>query len=68
MSGTRVLWGQVLAVLVVVLAFIWAATEWTAWRLATLLLARSRFVISGAGERDAPGEPPDRSRAEPFAL
>ncbi len=33
MSGTKVLWGQVLAVLAVALAFVWAATEWTAWRL-----------------------------------
>lgn len=33
MSGTRVLWGQVFAVLLVALAFVWGATEWTAWRL-----------------------------------
>lgn len=30
---TKILWGQVLLVGGVVLAFIWAATEWTAWRL-----------------------------------
>jgi type IV secretion system protein VirD4 len=29
-----VLWGQVLAVSVVAAGFLWAATEWTAWRLA----------------------------------
>jgi len=34
MSATKILWGQVLAVCSVVLAFVWAATEWTAWRLA----------------------------------
>jgi Type IV secretory system Conjugative DNA transfer len=34
MKGTKILWGQVLLVGAVVLAFIWAATEWTAWRLA----------------------------------
>jgi type IV secretion system protein VirD4 len=34
MSATKILWGQVLLVGTVVLAFIWAATEWTAWRLA----------------------------------
>src|SRR5258705_1616731 len=34
MSATRILWGQLLLVSVVVLAFLWAATEWTAWRLA----------------------------------
>ncbi len=33
MSGTKILWGQVLLVSSVVLAFLWAATEWTAWRL-----------------------------------
>lgn len=32
--GARVLWGQVLAVSLTVLAFVWGATEWTAWRLA----------------------------------
>ena len=34
MSATRILWGQLLLVSIVVLAFLWAATEWTAWRLA----------------------------------
>ena len=34
MSTTRILWGQLLLVSMVVLAFLWAATEWTAWRLA----------------------------------
>ena len=34
MSATRILWGQLLFVSVVVLGFLWAATEWTAWRLA----------------------------------
>ena len=33
MSGTKILWGQVLLVGTVVLAFLWAATEWTAWQL-----------------------------------
>ena len=33
MNATRILWGQVLLVSAVVLAFIWAATEWVAWRL-----------------------------------
>ena len=33
MSATRILWGQVVAVIAVVLAAIWTATEWTAWRL-----------------------------------
>ena len=34
MNATKILWGQVLVVSVVVLAFIWSATEWVAWRLA----------------------------------
>jgi type IV secretion system protein VirD4 len=33
MNATKILWGQVLAVSAVVLIFIWAATEWVAWRL-----------------------------------
>jgi type IV secretion system protein VirD4 len=33
MSATKILWGQVLLVSAVVLAFLWAATEWTAWKL-----------------------------------
>ena len=34
MNATKILWGQILVVSTVVLAFVWAATEWTAWRLA----------------------------------
>jgi type IV secretion system protein VirD4 len=33
MSGTKVLWGQVLIVFLLALAGVWAATEWTAWQL-----------------------------------
>ncbi|WP_316224442.1 MULTISPECIES: conjugal transfer protein TraG [unclassified Bradyrhizobium] len=33
MSGSRVLWGQVAIVLVIVFTAIWCATQWTAWRL-----------------------------------
>jgi type IV secretion system protein VirD4 len=33
MSATKILWGQVLLVGAVVLVFLWAATEWTAWQL-----------------------------------
>jgi type IV secretion system protein VirD4 len=33
MSGTRVLWGQLLLVALIVLLFVWGATEWVAWRL-----------------------------------
>jgi type IV secretion system protein VirD4 len=34
MSATRILWGQLLLASLAVLGFVWAATEWTAWRLA----------------------------------
>src|SRR5882757_4355252 len=34
MSATKILWGQLLFVSMVVVAFLWAATEWAAWRLA----------------------------------
>jgi len=33
MPATRVLWGQITTVSVVVLLTIWTATQWTAWRL-----------------------------------
>jgi len=33
MSGTKVLWGQIIAIGVILLLSLWAATEWTAWRL-----------------------------------
>jgi type IV secretion system protein VirD4 len=33
MNPTKILWVQILVVSAVVLAFIWAATEWTAWSL-----------------------------------
>ena len=33
MSATKILWGQVLAVGIIVLAFLWGATQWTAWAL-----------------------------------
>src|SRR3981189_2060004 len=46
MSATKILWGQLLFVSVVVVAFLWAATEWTAWRLAFQpQLGPARFVI-----------------------
>jgi hypothetical protein len=45
-SATRILWGQVIAVFAVVLAAIWVATEWTAWRLGFQLeLGRPWFAL-----------------------
>jgi type IV secretion system protein VirD4 len=34
MPATRILWGQVLVVLAIILATSWGATQWIAWRLA----------------------------------
>lgn len=33
MRGGRILWGQIIAVLTIVFVMMWAATQWTAWRL-----------------------------------
>ncbi|MET3522095.1 conjugal transfer protein TraG [Mesorhizobium abyssinicae] len=33
MSATKILWGQILTVFLIVLVTIWTATQWTAWRL-----------------------------------
>jgi type IV secretion system protein VirD4 len=33
MSATKILWGQVITVFLIVLVTMWTATEWTAWRL-----------------------------------
>ena len=33
MSGTKILWGQILVVSLIVLTAVWGATQWTAWRL-----------------------------------
>src|ERR1700761_3604535 len=33
MSATKILWGQLLFATLLVLVFLWTATEWTAWRL-----------------------------------
>jgi type IV secretion system protein VirD4 len=33
MSATRILWGQILVVLAIVLTTTWAATQWVAWNL-----------------------------------
>ncbi len=34
MTATKILWGQILTVFLIVLACVWGATEWVAWRLA----------------------------------
>src|SRR5579864_9395517 len=48
MNATKILWGQILLVCAVVLGFMWAATEWTAWQLAFQpQLGRPWFILFG---------------------
>jgi type IV secretion system protein VirD4 len=48
MSATKILWGQVLLVSAVVLGFVWAASEWTAWALGFQpQLGRPWFALMG---------------------
>ncbi|MBV1825323.1 conjugal transfer protein TraG [Komagataeibacter oboediens] len=48
MSATRILWSSVLAVTFVVLASMWAATQWTAWRLGyQAQLGAPWFMLAG---------------------
>jgi hypothetical protein len=46
MNATKILWGAVLIVSAVVLAFLWGATEWVAWSLARLIQPY-RVAVSG---------------------
>lgn len=49
MPATKILWGQIIVVFALVLATIWAATQWTAWRLGYQpQLGGPWFVIYGA--------------------
>ena len=48
MSATKILWGQLVFVSAVALAFLWAATEWTAWRLGfQSQLGAAWFMVGG---------------------
>ncbi|MBK5950337.1 conjugal transfer protein TraG [Rhodobium orientis] len=48
MSGTKILWGPILIVFIIVLSTTWAATQWTAWRLGFQpQLGAPWFEISG---------------------
>jgi len=48
MSGTKILWGQILAVFAIVLATTWGATQWTALQLAYQPeLGPAWFVVHG---------------------
>lgn len=46
MSGTKILWGQIVLVLSLIVLSWWVATEWTAWELAFQPeLGRPWFVL-----------------------
>ncbi|MET3970636.1 conjugal transfer protein TraG [Bradyrhizobium sp. S3.9.1] len=48
MYATKILWGQITVVFLIVLLTIWGATEWTAWRLGFQLeLGRPWFELAG---------------------
>ena len=48
MSATKILWGQILTVLLIVLMTTWGATQWTAWQLGFQpQLGHPWFVIAG---------------------
>jgi type IV secretion system protein VirD4 len=48
MSGTKILWGQILAVFTIVLLTTWSATEWTAWHLGfQAQLGQPWFLVLG---------------------
>jgi type IV secretion system protein VirD4 len=48
MSGTKILWGQILAVFAIVLVTTWGATQWTAWQLAYQpQLGQAWFAVLG---------------------
>jgi len=48
MSATKILWGQITVVFLIVLLTIWGATEWTAWRLGFQPeLGRPWFELAG---------------------
>lgn len=49
MTATKILWGQIFIVFAIVLATMWFATQWTAWRLGyQLQLGPPWFEIGGA--------------------
>ncbi len=48
MSATKILWGQITLVFAIVLVTLWAATQWTAWRLGyQLQLGPPWFELAG---------------------
>ena len=55
-TATKILWGQILVVFAIVLATIWGATQWTAWRLGFQpQLGPPWFELAGAARLSAAG-------------
>jgi type IV secretion system protein VirD4 len=49
LTATKILWGQILIVFTIVLVTLWAATQWTAWRLGYQpQLGPPWFALAGA--------------------
>jgi type IV secretion system protein VirD4 len=49
LTATKILWGQILIVFMVVLFTLWTATQWTAWRLGyQLQLGPPWFALAGS--------------------
>jgi type IV secretion system protein VirD4 len=49
LTATKILWGQILVVFAIVLATMWVATQWTAWRLGFQpQLGPAWFELAGA--------------------
>ena len=49
MSTTKILWGQIALVCLIVLVTMWAATQWVAWKLGYQAATRSPWFELGAG-------------------
>ena len=62
MSATKILWGQVFAVFLIVLAGVWGATQWTAAALAYQLDADG---FGGEGWRGKERHGEDEARKGP---
>ena len=50
MTATKILWGQIIAVFLIVLTTTWGATQWVAWRLGFQSQLGSPLVRGAFGE------------------
>jgi hypothetical protein len=69
MSATNILWGQIAVIFAVELITMWAATQWTAWRLgARELLNKSENERSGVLSEEANVRLPRGTRLRRFSF